>query len=255
MNADDLKELLAQFKQGRITSETVIRKLRQFPYENLHFARLDHHRRLRVGLPEVVFCQGKSRTQIMSIVAKMRRAGQPVLATRLDDDIARALKKKYRRGQYNPLAKTFMVGKVRQAKRPHARVAVITAGTSDMPVAEEARETLEFLGVAVTAIYDAGVAGLHRLSGEEEQLSQATVLIVVAGMEGALPSVLGGISGKPIIAVPTSVGYGASFGGITPLLAMLNACSSGITVVNIDNGFGAACAAYRIIASLGDTLR
>lgn len=251
MDENELKELLERFKQGSLSSSKLIDKLKSLPYENLQFARLDYHRKLRVGIPEVIFCDGKSEQQIADIVSAMVLKKHPVFATRLKDSVGANLKKQYPNGHYNQLARTFSLqtGVKKDTKSAH-EVALITAGTSDIPVAEEARETLDFLGITVEAIYDVGVAGLHRFLGEEEKLSQAKVLIVVAGMEGALASVVGGLSSRPVIAVPTSIGYGTSFNGLSPLLAMLNACSSGICVVNIDNGYGAACAAHRIIRTL-----
>lgn len=251
MDELELKKLLEKFKQGKVSEDKLMDKLRTLPYENLQFARLDYHRKLRVGIPEVIFCEGKSEQQIMDIVADMVKRKHPVFATRLNETVAGKLKKKYPRGNYNKLARTFAYPASVKKKHKNAHeVALITAGTSDIPVAEEARETLDFLGIAVEPVYDVGVAGLHRFLGEEEKLSRAKVLIVVAGMEGALASVVGGLSSRPVIAVPTSIGYGTSFNGLSPLLAMLNACSSGITVVNIDNGYGAACAAHRIIKAL-----
>lgn len=251
MDETELKELLERFKQGSLSSSKLISKLKSLPYENLQFARLDYHRKLRVGIPEVIFCEGKSEKQILDIVSSMVKHKHPVFATRLDNAVASKLKKKYPGGNYNQLARTFTLqAGVKKKNKSAYEVALITAGTSDIPVAEEARETLDFLDIAVEPIYDVGVAGLHRFLGEEEKLSQAKVLIVVAGMEGALASVVGGLSSRPVIAVPTSVGYGTSFNGLSPLLAMLNACSSGISVVNIDNGYGAACAAHRIINAM-----
>jgi NCAIR mutase (PurE)-related protein len=251
MNEDEIRKLLQEFKVGKISSEKFLQKLKFTPYENLHFARLDYHRGLRMGIPEVIFCEGKSLKQISEIIRRMQASKHPVLATRVDESLAGHLKKKFPRGRYNPDARTFVIKKNRKPKKTDDfSVSVITAGTSDVPVAEEARETLEFLDVRANAVYDVGVAGLHRFLGEEDKLQSACVLIVVAGMEGALASVVGGLSSRPIIAVPTSIGYGTSFAGLSPLLSMLNACSSGITVVNIDNGYGAACAAHRIIRTM-----
>jgi len=251
MDEKTIMALLDRFKKGKLSVKEVVQKLKVAPFENLSFARLDFHRRLRIGIPEVIFCEGKTAKQVQEIISKMVGDDHPVLATRVDHKVATSLKKKYPHGKHNPLSKTFMIPKPKEPKKSDPfEVSVITAGTSDIPVAEEARDTLVFLGIRVTTVYDAGVAGLHRFLGEESKLETARVLIVVAGMEGALPSVIGGIYNKPIIAVPTSIGYGASFSGLSPLLAMLNACSSGITVVNIDNGYGAACAAYRIISGM-----
>ncbi len=254
MDEKTIKKILDQFKKGKIDAQEVLHKLKFLPYENLDFARIDYHRRLRIGIPEVIFCEGKTPKQVLQIVARMAVNNHPVMATRVSDKIAWSLKKKYPKGKYNPLSKTFMVPQPKKPKKSDPLdVCVITAGTSDIPVAEEAKDTLDFLGIKTEAVYDVGVAGLHRFLGEENKLEAARVLIVVAGMEGALASVVGGLYSKPIIAVPTSIGYGASFSGLSPLLSMLNACSSGITVVNIDNGYGAACAAYRIISSMRES--
>lgn len=251
MVEDDLKKLLEKFKDGKITADKFLDKLKFAPYENLQFARIDHHRSLRVGIPEVIFCEGKSLKQISEIISRMQASKHPVLATRVNESLAEHLKKKFPKGRYNSDARTFIIKKMVKSKtNDNFSVSVITAGTSDIPVAEEARETLGFLEIKTNAVYDVGVAGLHRFLGEEEKLESAQVLIVVAGMEGALASVVGGLSSRPIIAVPTSIGYGTSFAGLSPLLSMLNACSSGITVVNIDNGYGAACAAHRIIRAM-----
>jgi NCAIR mutase (PurE)-related protein len=251
MNENELRKLLDEFKEGKITVEKFLHELKYTPYENLQFARLDYHRGLRVGIPEVIFCEGKSLKQIYEIIRRMQASKHPVLATRVDESLAGHLKKKFPKGRYNPDARVFVIKKANKSKKKNNyAVSIITAGTSDVPVAEEARETLEFLDVKTNAVYDVGVAGLHRFLGEEDKLESARVLIVVAGMEGALASVVGGLSSRPIIAVPTSIGYGTSFAGLSPLLSMLNACSSGITVVNIDNGYGAACAAHRIIQTM-----
>jgi NCAIR mutase (PurE)-related protein len=254
MDEKTVKKILDQFKKGKIDAAEIIQKLKFSPYENLDFARIDYHRKLRIGIPEVIFCEGKTAKQVLQIVARMAANKHPVMATRVSDKIALSLKKKYPGGKHNPLSKTFMTPKPKKPKKSTSlEVCVITAGTSDIPVAEEAKDTLDFLGIKTEAVYDVGVAGLHRFLGEENKLQTARVLIVVAGMEGALASVVGGLYNKPIIAVPTSIGYGTSFSGLSPLLSMLNACSSGITVVNIDNGYGAACAAYRIISSMRES--
>jgi hypothetical protein len=251
MKESDIKKLLVEFEEGKISKSAFIMKLKIQPYENLEFARVDYHRKIRIGIPEVIFCGGKSLQQISDIIKRMQKNKHPVLATRVEESIAKSLKKKFPKGKYNKEARTFVIkdSGIRK-KKSKPLVSIISAGTSDMPVAEEARETLEFLGVPANCVYDVGVAGLHRFLGEEKKLEAARVLIVVAGMEGALASVVGGLYNKPIIAVPTSIGYGTSFSGLSPLLSMLNACSSGISVVNIDNGFGAACAAFRIIRTL-----
>ncbi len=245
MNPDNIKKLLNQVSKNKLSPEQALQKLKQLPYEDLEFARLDHHRQLRSGIPEVVFCPGKSLPQLKSILKKLCSTGQDVLATRMSEDVFKKLK-------------SSLPGKVRYHQQAHmlvfqkkpptcrGKVAVVTAGTSDIPVALEATVTLETLGSGVEQIFDVGVAGLHRLLDKLETLRSSRVIIAVAGMEGALVSVIGGLVDQPVIGVPTSVGYGASFEGVTPLLAMLNSCSPGIGVVNIDNGFGAACLAHKI---------
>ncbi|MBD3218150.1 MAG: nickel pincer cofactor biosynthesis protein LarB [candidate division Zixibacteria bacterium] len=252
MKESDIKKLLEEFEKGKISKSAFIRKLKIEPYENLEFARVDYHRKIRIGIPEVIFCGGKSLQQISDIIKRMQKNKHPVLATRVEESTAKSLKKKFPKGKYNKDGRTFVIKASQKSRKKVLKplVSIISAGTSDMPVAEEARETLEFLGVPANCVYDVGVAGLHRFLGEEKKLEAAKILIVVAGMEGALASVVGGLYNKPIIAVPTSIGYGTSFSGLSPLLSMLNACSSGISVVNIDNGFGAACAAFRIIRTL-----
>jgi pyridinium-3,5-biscarboxylic acid mononucleotide synthase len=251
MDSDNIKKLLEDFKNGEVSSDQFILKLKFSPYENLNFARLDYHRKLRIGIPEVIFCEGKTTDQIINIVTRMTSDNEPVLATRVSESVAEKLRIEFPSGKYNTLARTFsIIENQKNNDSDTIDVCLVTAGTSDIPVAEEARETLDFLGVKSEPVYDVGVAGLHRFLGEENKLEGARVLIVIAGMEGALASVVGGLFSKPIIAVPTSIGYGTSFSGLSPLLSMLNACSSGITVVNIDNGYGAACAAYRIIRTM-----
>jgi NCAIR mutase (PurE)-related protein len=252
MNRDSLKDILEQVKSGSIDIDGALERLRDFPYQDIGIARIDTHRQLRVGFPEVIFCEGKTDEQILKIVASMVRAKSPVLATRIAESSARKLIRKYPRARHNRLARTLLIepsGRKKQVKRK-GRVAVVTAGTADIPVAEEAAVTCSAMGCEVERLFDVGVAGIHRLTDQSPNLHEFDVLIVAAGMEGALASVVGGMVGKPVIAVPTSVGYGASFGGIAALLSMLNSCSSGVTVVNIDSGFAAACAAVRIISLL-----
>jgi pyridinium-3,5-biscarboxylic acid mononucleotide synthase len=221
------------------------RTSRMGTFEDVGFARIDHGRRDRCGFPEVVFAEGKTAPQIAVIAKRIVAGGEPLLITRLDETKFKYLKSKISKLQYNALGRAAYL----LSKAPDAQtgVMIVTAGTSDIPVAEEAAVTCETLGYAPERLYDVGVAGIHRLLAQSEKLGKARVIIVVAGMEGALPSVVGGLVEAPVIAVPTSVGYGTSFGGIAPLLSMLNSCSSGVTVVNIDNGFGAAMAAIRIL--------
>lgn len=215
------------------------------------FARLDHHRSVRVGFPEVVFCQGKTTEQVVGICTRLAGTAGTFFATRANEATRAALAAAFVSAEVNEPGRTVWLAPETVPAVPGVPpVTVLTAGTSDLPVAEEAAATVRAFGYQATRLYDVGVAGLHRLLNQEHRLSEGGPLIVVAGMEGALPSVVGGLSGAPIIAVPTSVGYGASFGGLAALLAMLNSCASGITVVNIDNGFGAACAATRILRLL-----
>jgi hypothetical protein len=223
-----------------------LEELRDLPYEDLGFARVDHHRALRQGIPEVVFAQGKTREQIVEIAARLAQSGTAVIVSRLSPEDAEAVAERVAGFRYSAAGRLGWRPALGR-RRPLGRVAVVSAGTADLPVAEEAAVTAECAGCRVERLYDVGVAGLHRMFGEARRLRAAEVVIVVAGMEGALPSVVGGWLAQPVIAVPTSVGYGASFGGLAALLAMLNSCAAGITVVNIDNGFGAAIAAVRIL--------
>ena len=243
MNVKLLEKLLEDLKQGRLDVKEALEGLKRLPFEELEFATLDTHRALRQGYPEVIFGQGKTIAQIKSIVKNMLERGENVLATRIDPAKGRALKKALPKGEYNEVSSTFFAKSHSIKKTGLGTILVISAGTSDMPVAEEAAVTAECMGNTVKRLYDVGVSGIHRLLHRKEELWEARVLIVVAGMEGALPSVVAGLVARPVIAVPTSVGYGANLGGLTTLLAMLNSCASGVTVVNIDNGFGAAYAA------------
>jgi len=236
---------------GRLTAEEGLAALRDFPTEDLGFARLDHHRLLRQGLPEVVYGAGKTAEQIVTIVARLKRHGHPVLVTRLDQDTARACGTDLDAGhevpgRYDALSRTWSWTPLPVEPRGEGLVVVACAGTSDLPVSEEAAITAEMFGNRVERLTDVGVAGLHRLLERADVLRRARVIIAVAGMEGALPSVIAGLVACPVVAVPTSVGYGASLGGLAALLAMLNSCAAGVTVVNIDNGFGAAVAATQI---------
>jgi pyridinium-3,5-biscarboxylic acid mononucleotide synthase len=247
MHPSTLISLLQDVQNGAISVEKALAKLGSFPAELIPDACLDHQRLLRTGIPEVIYGASKTSEQIAAIAEAMLLQGGPVLATRVDSEKAAKVMLKLPQFLYFDDARMLVANpKPADTANYRGQTLVITAGTSDMPVAEEARLTLESLGHPVQKLYDAGVAGLHRLLGRQHLLRQATVIIVVAGMEGALPSVVGGLVSCPVIAVPTSVGYGASFGGIAALLGMLNSCAPGVAVVNIDNGFGAACMAEAI---------
>ncbi len=248
MRAEQLEALLADVAAGRLAPEAAMSRLRHFPLEELPFARIDHHRALRQGQPEVIFCEGKTADQVVAICERLDAASGSFLGTRVPEATAAGLRARFPRMAWNPLGRVAWqappdgVPRARQG----GTILVVSAGTSDLPVAEEAVAVAEAFGHRVERLNDVGVAGLHRLLSASDQLSTASVIIVVAGMEGALPSVVGGLVAVPVIAVPTSVGYGASFGGLAALLGMLNSCAAGVTVVNIDNGFGAAAAASRI---------
>jgi len=247
MTTAEAAQLLEQFRAGKISREKVLHAFQAAPVADLGFAQVDTHRALRKNFPEVIFGAGKTPEQVVKIAAKLLQHGQPVLVTRITAEHARALKKKFKRAVHHESARCVTIEEKPLPKRA-GFIAVVCAGTSDLPVAEEAAVTAEIMGNTVVRIQDAGVAGLHRILARLEILQQANVLVVVAGMEGALPSVVAGLVSKPVIAVPTSVGYGASFGGVAALLGMLNSCGSGVTVVNIDNGFGAGYAAAQINA-------
>jgi len=249
MTTTEAARLLDQFRAGKIPREKVLSAFQAAPVADLGFAQVDTHRALRKNFPEVIFGAGKTTEQIVKIAAKLLTLSQPVLVTRIHDDSARALKKKFKRAVHHQLARCVTIENEPLPKRA-GFIAVVCAGTSDLPVAEEAAATAEIMGNRVERVHDVGVAGLHRMLARMELLQSANVIVAVAGMEGALPSVLAGLVSKPVIAVPTSIGYGASFGGIAALLAMLNSCASGVTVVNIDNGFGAGYAASQINALL-----
>ena len=244
MTEAKLKQLLQAYKDGRTDLETVIRQLKLMQEEDLGFAKVDHQRALRNGFPEVVFGQGKTREQIVKIACALAEAGSTVLVTRGNPEVYQDLAARLP-AQYNELARTIVIS-AGEIAPTGGRVAVLSAGTADLPVAEEAAVTAEAMGNEVERIYDVGVAGMHRLLGRLDLIRRADVVITVAGMEGALASVVAGLLEQPVIAVPTSVGYGASFGGLAALLAMLNSCASGVGVVNIDNGFGAAALATAI---------
>ena len=243
MNAENLKNLLDSVKKGDISIDDALKRLKQLPYQDLGCAQIDHHRELRQGIPEVIFGEGKTVEQIAAIISAMSDRGGNVLVTRLDKEKGGQILSTFPASSYHAEARCLTLEKQPIEQRGKGTILVISAGTSDIPVASEALITAGFLGNRVEHLYDVGVAGIHRLLARRELLAAASVIIVVAGMAGALPSVVGGLVDKPVIAVPTSVGYGASFGGIAALLGMLNSCAAGVTVVNIDNGFGAACAA------------
>jgi len=245
MDEKSLRRLLESLRDGRVNVDECLAALRGLPFEDVGFAKIDHHRAIRCGFPEVIFCQGKSTEQVKTIAARLAERAPNLLATRASDETAAALADMFEEAEVNRTARTVAV--IREpAPQPPGTVAVICAGTGDLPVAEEARVTVEAMGSRTMSVYDAGVAGIHRLLAHTRALQEANVLIVAAGMEGALASVVGGLVAKPVIAVPTSVGYGASFGGVAPLLTMLNSCAAGVSVVNIDNGFGAGYTAALI---------
>jgi len=246
MDRDSIKELLEQVRSGATDIESAIRRLRSLPFEDLGFARIDHHRHIRCGFPEVIFCQGKRPAEVVEIAKSLLARGKRLLATRADDETAALLMREFPDATRYERARAITVA--REPIEKTGLVCLLSAGTSDIPVAEEARATAEIMGARVDAYYDVGVAGIHRLLTKTAELQAANVVIVVAGMEGALASVVGGLVEAPVIAVPTSVGYGASFGGIAPLLTMLNSCAAGVAVVNIDNGFGAGYMAALINA-------
>jgi len=239
MNVRRLQDLLKKVKSGKTSLDEALSQLKSLPFEDLGFTRIDHHRSLRKGFPEVIWGEGKAPMQIISIMKQLKVNGQNILITRLEEKKAGTLMRAFPKSRYYPRSKvlTYLTHSVKFEGK--GTILVITAGTTDIPVAEEAAITAEIMGNRVETLFDVGVAGIHRLLYERRRLEAARVLIVVAGMEGALPSVVGGLVDRPVIAVPTSIGYGTSFGGITALLAMLNSCASGVAVVNIDNGFGA----------------
>ena len=232
-----LRELLQSFQEGSLSLEEMLERLRRLPYEDIGFAELDHHRALRRGFPEVILGEGKSEAQLVAIAERLAAASDRLLITRVDVETYGAVKQRLPDARYHADARAITLDRSRERRWPG--VVVLCAGTSDLPVAEEAAVTAELMGSQVERYYDVGVAGLHRLLDKLEAIQSARALVVVAGMEGALPSVVAGLVAAPVIAVPTSVGYGASFGGLAPLLAMLNSCAAGVGVVNIDNGFGA----------------
>jgi len=245
MTPDEAAQLLEKFRVGKISQAKVLAALGKEPVTDLGFAQVDQHRALRQGFPEVIFGAGKTPVQVVKIAGEILKQSDQVLITRITADHAKALKKKFKKAIHHQAARCVVIEKKKKKPR-RGTIAILSAGTSDQPVAEEAAITAEAMGNKVQRLYDVGVAGLHRLLARMEDFREANVVIVVAGMEGALPSVVAGLVDKPVIAVPTSIGYGASFEGVAALLGMLNSCGSGVTVVNIDNGFGAAYAASQI---------
>ena len=240
-----LKKLFEQVRRGKLSPDEAVQQLRHMPFEDLGFAKVDHHRALRAGMPEVIFGPGKTPADLAAVFASLAVHGGNVLATRVTEAQVRAVRRRVKAAEYRPLARTITLTQNAE-KLGKGTILVVSAGTSDIPVAEEAVATAEVMGNEVAHLYDVGVAGIHRLLAHGELLQRARVVIVCAGMEGALPSVVGGLVGVPVIAAPTSVGYGASFEGLTALLGMLNSCASNVTVVNIDNGFGAGYVASLI---------
>ncbi|MGQ9687699.1 MAG: nickel pincer cofactor biosynthesis protein LarB [Desulfobaccales bacterium] len=239
MDIKVLENLLEEVQRGRLSVAEALERLRHLPFEDLGFARVDHHRPLRQGFPEVVFAAGKDVAQLKAILISLAAQAEHILVTRLEPEKAEVLLPEFPEARYHPLSRVLTLSRGEIPARGRGAIVVISAGTSDIPVAEEAALTARLMGNRVETLYDCGVAGLHRLLAHQELFRLATVFVVVAGMEGALPSVVGGLVDRPVIAVPTSVGYGAAFGGLAALLAMLNSCANGVAVVNIDNGFGA----------------
>jgi NCAIR mutase (PurE)-related protein len=245
VNSAALKRLFEQVRKGRLSADEAVERLRHLPFEDLGFAKVDHHRALRQGMPEVIFSQGKTPRQVADIFSRLAEHGGNVLATRATQEQYAAVEAKVEKAEHRPLARAIVLKRDRK-RYGKGVIAVVSAGTSDIPVAEEAVVTAELMGNEVQHIYDVGVAGIHRLLAHRAALSKARVIIVCAGMEGALPSVVGGLVGVPVVAVPTSVGYGAAFEGLAALLGMMNSCASNVSVVNIDNGFGAGYVASLI---------
>jgi pyridinium-3,5-biscarboxylic acid mononucleotide synthase len=245
LNAESIRKLFEQVRRGKVSPDDAVARLRHLPFEDLGFAKVDHHRALRAGMPEVIFGERKTPAQMAAIFAKLAKHGGNVLATRADARQFAAVKKKVRRAEYRELARAIVLDRDHETYGKGI-ITIVSAGTSDIAVAEEAVVTAELMGNEVQHLYDVGVAGVHRLLANRERLAESRVVVVCAGMEGALPSVVGGLVGVPVIAVPTSVGYGASFKGIAALLGMMNSCASNVSVVNIDNGFGAGYVASLI---------
>lgn len=245
MNINETRELLENVKNGSLTIDKALEDLKDLPFKDLGYAKVDNHRELRVGYPEVIYCEGKTPEQIRGIVEIMLARGSDILGTRASEEAYKLVKEICPKAEYSKMARTITI-KNKESEITNTYISIVTAGTSDIPVAEEAAVTAEIFGNKVERIYDVGVAGIHRLFDKIDLIRSAQIIIVAAGMEGALASVIGGLVNKPVIAVPTSVGYGANFGGLSALLCMLNSCASGISVVNIDNGFGAGYLASMI---------
>ena len=250
MDADRLLEILQSVSDGIVTPDAALERLRTLPYEDIGFAKIDLHRGIRQGFPEVIFCPGKTAEQIAAIATRLKAHHKLVLASRATTDQADFVLKKLDGAVYHELARMIVFGRLPEPDDLLPVVSVVAAGTADLPIAEEAALVLQSAGVPLNRVTDVGVAGIHRLLGNLESIRAGSVTIVIAGMDGALPSVVAGLLDQPVIAVPTSVGYGASFEGLAALLSMLNSCASGLTVVNIDNGFGAAVAAIRIVQTI-----
>ena len=245
MKPEEIEKILRFVKEGRLSVEKALERLKHLPYENIEFARIDHHRHLRQGMPEVIYSEGKRVDQVVKIAQKILEKKGDIIATRADSNIYEALKAIDKRAEYNEQGRVVtIIHKKKEVSK--GTVLIISGGTADLPVAEESRAVLDALGSKAETLYDVGVAGIHRLLDNREVIHKSRVIIVVAGMDGALASVVGGLASQPVIAVPTSSGYGASFGGIAALLTMLNSCAAGVAVMNIDNGFGAACLAHKI---------
>jgi len=245
MNKSDLIKLLQNVRAGKLGVESALNRLKHLPFEDVVYAHIDHHRHLRHGMPEVIYCEGKTIEQAVGIAKRMLAAKSEILATRANEKVYKAFKKLDHRAVYHKASRSIVI-QTKRKSLTKGMILVLTAGTSDIPVAEEAAVTATMLGSTVQTVYDVGVAGIHRVLSKRELLDSARVIVVAAGMDGALPSVVGGLVDKPVIAVPTSVGYGAGFQGLAPLLTMLNSCASGVAVMNIDNGFGAGVLAHRI---------
>lgn len=250
MEIEQIRALLEQVKRGDVEIDQALSSLRSLPFEDLGFAKLDHHRALRNGFPEVIYCPGKRTEHIIEIAGKLTQRSRKVLATRVTPEVAAAIKEAFPQATYHELARIVVFPGLSEAPasevQTNGTVLIVAAGTADLPVAEEAFVTASEMGSHVERLYDVGVAGLHRLLSSQNRLYEANVIVVVAGMEGALPSVIGGLVSRPVVAVPTSVGYGANFQGLSALLTMLNSCATGIGVVNIDNGFGGGYLAHLI---------
>ncbi|MEK7279362.1 MAG: nickel pincer cofactor biosynthesis protein LarB [Nitrospirota bacterium] len=245
MHTNEIKKILELVSNQKLSAEEALERLKVLPYEDIGFASIDHHRHIRQGMPEVILADGKTKEQVTEITKKMLMNKGDILITRATEEVFKGIKAIDKRARYNELGRTIVIS-VKRKGNGKGNILLVTAGTADIPFAEEARETALLFGSNVTSLYDVGVAGLHRILDRKEQILSARVIIVVAGMDGVLPSVIGGLVDKPVIAVPTSRGYGASFGGLAPLLTMLNSCAAGVAVMNIDNGFGAASLAHKI---------